>query len=437
MDRGLTAPFAGCYRHAIATLSNHDLPMGKGVRTLSCVLAVVLTTCNADDAIEKACTPDDLEDLQESCLSYGGSFIGESTATGLTDCGGSGSGSAGGAAAAGQCVLEGSGSCSAICDLGDGGGGGDSDDTADDTGSTDDEPGDSDFALSVPCGEDGWLDVDIDDNYGSSLVCGVCGDGRLGCFDNDGSPLEVPVGNTFEGVRVSAYSPDTEAPFACALHVNGSATCWQWVLYEYEPELLDLGSEMSGKSLIEVANTHLDQAACALTPAGEVECEGDGVDWPGGAQAQMTMAQMSACFLGVDGYAQCTGWLEDDCLDDEEASVVEVIDLDVVGEPASPYTNEAGCVLKADGTVACFYNSAGTNFELNTLEDEVTGLIRFAIVSDGICGIDAGGAIVCWGEMTGGAPTGIYVDIVSGYMSGFCAIRDDAALRCWDEFDAP
>lgn len=77
------------------------------------VLAILLG-CNstASEAVEANCAGQ-LPALQAQCTQAGGTFRGSTEASGLDECGASGSGAGG----SGRCRIEGSGSCSVVCEL--------------------------------------------------------------------------------------------------------------------------------------------------------------------------------------------------------------------------------------------------------------------------------------------------------------------------------
>lgn len=78
---------------------------------LSLIIFFAACASQADEV--GSCDGDELASLQETCLSYGGSFEGETSASDLVDCEGEGSTTGGG----GECLIRGAGDCAVVCDV--------------------------------------------------------------------------------------------------------------------------------------------------------------------------------------------------------------------------------------------------------------------------------------------------------------------------------
>ncbi len=394
----------------------------RSVPTLILLLASVFG-CGPGDSTENACSPEEINELQETCLSYGGSFVGESQAYGLTDCGVDGEVDIGGGGAGGECRIEGAGSCSVICDLSavedsTGGTGG--------AGSTDEG-----FSARRGCGEVGWAQITVENGQGDfddqPFACGVCLDGQLSCFMDDGSPRNVPDGTDFVQVAMERATSEYNGR-ACALKTSGAVICW-----EADPsslEVLDLGTGLSGMSAIDMHGDFV----CGLTPAGELRCDGDTHDlsWPSEALDYFQLNGSAACFVSTAGVGTCTGFLGSLLSTHGISSVPDVQAVDY----SEPWEDGVICFLQQDGHPTCYsWEGEDSRFDWGAADQHE--FVHMAALPEALCGIEPTGALACHGEHEGGVPSGIFVAIDSGLYAGACAIRDDGVLRCWDGIQEP
>ena len=168
--------------------------------TEAAMLFLLLTACDEAGKYQEGCA-DELVELQEACLSYGGSFTASSNAAGIEDCSISGSGSPVGGSGEAACLLRGESGCTVACTFSE------SDTTpADDTGSSTDADDDGlpvgqdcdDFDATVGAATTWWRDADGDgagDPLVSTQACVVPGGYASNADDcDDADPAASPAG---------------------------------------------------------------------------------------------------------------------------------------------------------------------------------------------------------------------------------------------------
>lgn len=161
---------------------------------------------------------------------------------------------------------------------------------------------------------------------------------------------------------------------------------------------------------LEAAMAQVDRSDCDLSTAQSVSVESDG------SFSVQRSADVGENFL----------WVAADAAETQTAGApvfIVVTRTVTVGD-------RHGCILEADGTVACGgYDSFGVSDPPDgTFSDIGAG-------TDMTCGVRTDGTIACWGDNSFGmadAPSGTFTDVAVGAFNA-CAVRTDETVTCWGQ----
>jgi formylglycine-generating enzyme required for sulfatase activity len=147
--------------------------------------ALTVSGCSSKAIEEASCTAEELADLQDTCLSYGGTFSATTSASGIDEC----DVSVGWNGESGACRLEGEGNCSITCTMPEGSADADTDGVPVGADCDDNNPDSTVVAEDGDC--DGLItaeDCDDADGASSAIADDADCDGTLtedDCDDND------------------------------------------------------------------------------------------------------------------------------------------------------------------------------------------------------------------------------------------------------------
>jgi alpha-tubulin suppressor-like RCC1 family protein len=267
---------------------------------------------------------------------------------------------------------------------------------------------------------------DAADVHGNSHGCLVMGDGKVRCFGANGSGQlgngttggSSPLVATEATGVADAVSVAVGDEHSCALHVDGTVSCWGSNTYG------QLGNGTTTASATPVPVSGIADATtiaagglttCALRAGGTVSC------W------------------GSDGY----GALGNGTPDAHSSLPVSV--SGVSGAVAIGVGGSFGCAVLSDGTGRCWGNNASGQLGTGTTtssSDPVTvvGLDGAASLSLGqraACAVRSNGSVACWGGKDGIGTTAAVVSGLVGVVRasvGYgqtCVLLSDGTARCW------
>ena len=238
----------------------------------------------------------------------------------------------------------------------------------------------------------------------------------------------------------------------------------------------------SGVIQIAVGESH----ACALHSDGTVTCWGrndygqlgNGTTVPGTtptkvvglANVTQIAVGLNSCALINDGSVQCWGWNYHGMNGDVEANRLTpaaVTDVSGVAQIAMGISALSVCVLKDNGRVVCWGSNTtgelgtGTSMDMcATCRDPVVGITTAQFItmsSNHVCALLADGTVTCWGGNLEGPETCDYcmiptwstepiavsglndvIEVVAGSFGNWpgrtCALRSDHTVWCWGDF---
>jgi len=189
---------------------------------------------------------------------------------------------------------------------------------------------------------------------------------------------------------------------------------------------------MGALGLTACANGVGEGPAGATTTGLDVDSGGSGGQGAGLAQGQdepwvsIEHSSLSTCGITEGGEVACL---------QVSASQLPAGDDFVQVELAGGWPG-MGCALRADGEAVCFAPSDASQ----RLVDEVPAVEltvlagRDFLVEGQVCGLDADGAVHCWGDVQKPPPEDeVFVDLDGGG-GDFCGLREDGSVLCWEAF---
>lgn len=332
-------------------------------------------------------------------------------------------------------------------------------------------------------------------SVGFTSSCAVLSDGTVACWGDNGTVSWGDNGTQESGGPgdhlgnpYSAISPTpvlvpglanvTQVAvgndYACALELSGAVACWG------QDEVGQLGNgvedyqhaylptEVPGLSnVVQLSNG--SAGPCALLSTGHVECWGAApqVANPGSFEAvasptlvpginsaqQIAGGFLSDCALLVDGSVECWGDNAGGQLGDGTSSnsSTPVVVSGLGGVVSVQGTDGASfCALEDDGSVQCWGENLAGELGNGTTTTSLTptpvvgapSLTQLAGSNEGMCGIDTGAQVWCWGAAANlqsglGSPTPVEIPGVSGALSvssGYevsCAVVTSGPAICW------
>ncbi len=338
--------------------------------------------------------------------------------------------------------------------------------------------------------------VDITDatavTAGAYYSCALYEDGTVSCW---GSNYSGQLGNGQSGHNTDSALPVevegiTEATaisagfsHSCALHQNGTISCWGNNGHG------ELGDGTDGDSAIPVRVADITDAtaittgshrSCALHQDGTISCWGDNSSGELGNGTNVgyvvpvrvlditdaiaiTAGIGYSCALHQTGTISCWGdnsWGELGIGTDGDSSVPVQV-ADITDATAITTGSHRSCALHQDGTISCWgYNSLGLTddgqIEWSLTPFEVAGIDDATAITRGSshsCALHEDGRISCWGSneygQLGNGRSGYGFDsawpvwvagiadaiaITAG--SGFghsCALHQDGTISCWGD----
>ena len=267
---------------------------------------------------------------------------------------------------------------------------------------------------------------------GTISCWGDNGDGRLGNGTTGGSSVPVQVFGITDATAIAAGSEHS-----CALHQNGTISCWGANWYG------ELGNGQSGNnagSLIPVQVTGITDAtaitidsrySCALHQNGTISCWGENeygelgngttrnssvpVQVTGITDATaITAGSGHSCALHQNGTISCWGYnrrgqLGNGQIGEYSRSSVPVQVLGITDATAITAGGSHSCALHRNGTISCWGSNGsgqlgdgrgGVNVN-SSVPVQVTGItdaISFTAGSGHSCALHEDGTISCWGS---------------------------------------
>ena len=340
-----------------------------------------------------------------------------------------------------------------------------------------------DFSYSHSCAlhNDGNISC-----WGGNLY-GQLGNGTGGTLHDD-SPVPVKVTGIDDAIAVSAGGGSN----SCALHQTGSISCWG------RNDFGQLGNDTGGNegdmSLVPVKVQGIDDAtaistswtqSCALHQNGTISCWGNNWygqlgDGTGGSEGDMSLVPVKvtgiddataistnwshSCALHQTGGISCWGNSSDGKLGNGQSgdltdfSSVPVKVASIDDAIAVSAGSEYSCALNNDGTISCW----GTNYfgqlgdgteEPSSVPVAVEGISDATAISTGwdhSCALHQTGGISCWGNSSGGklgnGQSGYLTDLssvpvkvvniddaiaISAGWTHSCALRQNSTIYCW------
>ena len=272
----------------------------------------------------------------------------------------------------------------------------------------------------------------------------------------------------------------TGANHTCALHQDGTISCWG---HNYYGQLGNVRYRYGADSSVPVKVSSIDDATavaagsahtCALRSDGTVLCWGDNesqqlgrnqtrrfsrlpVQVEGIADAKdISAGSFHTCALHRDGAVSCWGSDERIGLNNEDSRIPDI------EQGASVKSGDRHtCVLHEDGTITCWGNNNFGQLGRSTFEDSampvtVTGIANAIQITAGdnhTCALFKEKTVSCWGSYSLGPPIetqitslsaqGQVPDItgVASVASGgdhSCALYEDSTISCWgiDNYDS-
>ena len=175
--------------------------------------------------------------------------------------------------------------------------------------------------------------------------------------------------------------------------------------------------------------------------------------WGIGVQGEVTISVDAGCTIyAVEGVVDVAGTDRDDVI-----CAADLAELDTFDDNATFHIIDAGAgddvifaskgtdwVYGGDGDDIIFgregadriFGGDGYSRNNHRLAETPPGdFTQVAVGSFHACGLDAAGAVICWGENSAApidAPAGEFSDLSSG-QSHSCALAADATIRCWGD----
>ena len=238
---------------------------------------------------------------------------------------------------------------------------------------------------------DAYTDIALYDR----AACGVLSDGTLDCWGM------IPMSLGIHQQKATSVEVAVGANMACALDDAGSLTCWGSGYYgqldgpdDYCVDFVDL----DGDGFSAACSGDCDDTSPAINPAdydsdGITTCQGDCNDFD---------ASVGIDDSDGDGYSECYGL---DCDGGNWRNHVNASELVFDGEDQNCSGADGSRMVAAGGTETCVLRDAGGFAELVCWGNDSSGLLEppevdftFVAMEDTIaCGLDAQGAIHCWG----------------------------------------
>lgn len=239
--------------------------------------------------------------------------------------------------------------------------------------------------------------------------CALSTEGEISCWgSSDFGRLDAPNG-TYIAIDVGRFQ-------SCALAENGSAHCW--------------GLTASPAEGLNPADGYLDiaagvQEACAVTRAGRVACWGSGgysdtlrrngfvLDGFVSIAGEDEYGGGNWCALSDEGQLRCWGDLT------EPGGGSGFLDISVGGRH--------GCAVTLIRRILCWPQRD------NRRRAPAGDFTSVATGSEGTCGIESSGDVVCWGDSYEAAespPPDRFTALAAGY-SHTCGLTVAGEVRCW------
>ena len=304
---------------------------------------------------------------------------------------------------------------------------------------------------------------------------GQLGDGQSG--QNNKSSVPVQVADITDATAIT-----TGGAHSCALHQDGTISCWGHNEYG---QLGDGQSGQNNKSSVPVQVADITDAtaittgslySCALRQDGTISCWGDNEygqlgDGQSGQNNEssvpvqvagitdataITTGGAHSCALHQDGIISCWGHNEYGQLGNgnDAHSFVPAQVTDIADATAITAGNSHSCALHAGGSISCWGNNLsgrlgnGTDADASTPQqvDEITDATAITAGYIHSCTLHQTGTISCWGNNSYGQlgngmednffGPGKVVGITNataitagGHHS--CALHQDSAISCW------
>lgn len=326
-------------------------------------------------ASKASCDGDELANLQEQCLSYGGTFSASTDANDAQACEGEVTPVSGEAA----CRLESSGGCAILCSF------------PNDTGTT--------------TAQTQYQEISSG-NYATSALT------------LDGTPqVWGDIDASFLPTHGGYQQISTCGAAICALNASSEVECWG-------DSTLAIVTDVPSGTFAEVACG--DATACAIDDNGQIVCWGEGSGYDenfppsGSGYTGLSIGYGVGCAIDRNGMSDCWGhmWSNVDEINGIEASMVDVGDvgacvLDVffdlhcsswdeypeISRPPnqSQVSVSCGglhcCALNASGATSCW----GVEEQGNTLVGPEETFEQISAGDYHTCALDASGVASCWG----------------------------------------
>ncbi len=198
--------------------------------------------------------------------------------------------------------------------------------------------------------------------------------------------------------------------YSCGLRLDRSVECWEWRADLFgHPERM-MGSRLSIDSEIFWSSDPSDGAP------------------PGGEFALVDAGWGYACALRPAGGVECWGW--------NPVAALE--------PPAGEFTSvsaglEHACGLRPGGEAECWGVSSRREGGGVSPDGPFASVVAGALAGSGfLCGLRPGGEVECWGRGYGegeaSPPSGEFKLISGGDGSNVCGLRLDSSVECWSPY---